>query len=55
MLFGVAPNERVFVRLICRSCPVGTVITTGDQLPVGAVGFNDPQVAVDPPAAAPQL
>src|SRR5437588_1123511 len=25
-------NERLFVRLIVRACPVGTVITTGDHL-----------------------
>ena len=44
-------NERLFVRLICRSCPAGTVITTGDQVEADVVdtesGFNAAQVAVD--------
>src|SRR6266481_4964291 len=46
-----APNVRLFVRLICRICPVGTVITTGDQVEgtIAAVdtdaGFNAAQVA----------
>jgi hypothetical protein len=48
-----APNERLFVRLICRVCPVGTVITTGDQ--PAAVGFSLAQVAVEPTTTAPQL
>ena len=57
-----APNERLFVRLIVRACPVGTVITTGDQvgvvlaagvnLPAGVVtaGFNAEQLAAEPAA-----
>src|SRR5258708_22586228 len=48
---GMLPeaNERRFVRLICRSCPVGTVITTGDQAPTpAAVGFSAAQTAVEP-------
>src|ERR1035437_7018562 len=40
------PKMRLLVRLIVRVCPVGTVITTGDQ-PV-AVGFNLAHVAVAP-------
>jgi hypothetical protein len=53
-------NERLFVRLIVRVCPVGTVITTGDQVD-GTVttvdtdaGFNAAQVAVAPATAVPQ-
>src|SRR5207249_9838527 len=46
-------NERLFVRLMVRPCPVGTLITTGDQ-PV-ANGFNAAQVAVEPVTAAPQV
>jgi hypothetical protein len=47
---------KLFVRLICSACPVGTVITTGDQLAgVVAAGFNAAQVAVEPVTAAPQL
>src|SRR6266436_8961869 len=47
-------NERLFVRLIVRACPVGTVITTGDQpagvvpIAAGAFGFKLAQVAVEP-------
>ena len=41
------------MRLIVRPCPVGTVITTGDQ-PVAA-GFDLAQVAVEPPTTVPQL
>jgi hypothetical protein len=59
---GVAGvNERLFVRLIVRLCPVGTVITTGDQpagvvnVAAGAFGFRAAQVAVEPATAAPQL
>src|SRR6267378_6127751 len=54
-----APNERLLVRLIVRACPVGTVITTGDQpagvvpIAAGAFGFNATQVAGA--TAAPQL
>jgi hypothetical protein len=54
-----APNERLFVRLIVRADPVGTVITTGDQpagvvpIAAGACGFNGTQVAGA--TAAPQL
>jgi hypothetical protein len=51
-------NVRLFVKLIVRSCPVGTVITTGDQVSgvvtVNAAGFNGPQVAV-PPVGLPQV
>jgi hypothetical protein len=54
-------NERLFVRLIVRPCPVGTVITTGDHVAAVVVvandaGFNAAQVAVEPPVTAtPQL
>src|SRR6266576_219287 len=54
-----APNERLLVRLIVRTCPVGTVITTGDQpagvvpIAAGAFGFNATQVAGA--TTAPQL
>src|SRR5580704_5186963 len=46
-----AGKDRLFVRLMMRAWPVGTVITTGDQVaPVVAVaadaGFNATQVAV---------
>jgi hypothetical protein len=47
------PKVRLFVRLITRVCPVGTVITTGDQ-PVAA-GFDLAQLAVEPTTAVPQL
>jgi hypothetical protein len=39
-------NERLLVRLMVRPCPVGTVITTGDQ--PTAAGFDLAQVAVEP-------
>jgi hypothetical protein len=48
-----AVNERLFVRLMVKYCPVGTVITTGDHVDgtAGTVdtdaGFNAAQVAVD--------
>jgi hypothetical protein len=45
-------KERLFVRLIRRSCPVGTVITTGDQ--PAADGFSFAQLAVEPGTAVPQ-
>jgi hypothetical protein len=35
---------KLFVRLIARG-PAGTVITTGDQVPAGAFGFNGAHVA----------
>jgi hypothetical protein len=53
VVLPVGVNERLFVRLIVRPCPVGTVITTGDQVD-GTVatadtdaGFNAAQVAVE--------
>jgi hypothetical protein len=59
-------NDRLFVRLICRFVPVGTVITTGDQVAgiagvvavattAAAFGFNKAQVTVEPLTASPQL
>src|ERR1700687_4457833 len=45
MLGGV--NERLFVRLIVRSCPVGTVITMGDHIPAIAALFNAAQLALE--------
>jgi hypothetical protein len=53
VVLPVGVNERLFVRLIVRPCPVGTVITTGDQLAgvvptAAAAGFNSAQVAVEP-------
>src|ERR1700741_464369 len=33
VVLAVGVNERLFLRLIVRLCPVGTVITTGDQPP----------------------
>jgi len=53
-----AVKDRLFVRLIVRACPVGTVITTGDQpgtagvvsvagTATGAFGFRGLQVAVE--------
>ena len=59
-LFAVVPatNERLFVRLICRSWPAATVMTTGDQVDgtVATVdtdaGFSAAQVAVDVTPAA---
>src|SRR5580693_5103805 len=50
----VGVKERLFVRLIVSACPVGTVITTGDQ-PLPTFGFNEAQVAVEPVTTAPQL
>jgi hypothetical protein len=51
-------NDRLLVRLMIRPPgPVGTVITTGDQVPGGVVvddGFSAAHVAVDPVTAAPQ-
>jgi hypothetical protein len=51
VVLPVGVNERLFVRLIVKPCPVGTVITTGDQLagvvPTAAAGFNSAQVAVE--------
>jgi hypothetical protein len=54
MLFGapLVGNVRLFVRLICRLCPVGTVITTGDQ--PAAVGLALAHVAVEV-TGAPQV
>src|SRR5258706_15988890 len=49
----LAPKVRLFVRLITRVCPVGTVITTGDQ--PSAVGCNAAHAAVEPLTAAPQV
>ena len=51
-----AAKERLLVRLICRVCPVGTVITTGAQDPATTLGleFSAAQVAVDPVTTAPQ-
>jgi hypothetical protein len=44
---------RLFVRLICKVAPVGTVMTTGDH---GlALGFSLAQLAVEPLTTAPQL
>src|SRR6266705_906646 len=40
-------KARLFVRLICRVCPVGTVMITGDQVPAAASGFRLAHVAVD--------
>jgi hypothetical protein len=51
-------NERLFVRLIVSppAAPVGTLMTTGDQMPdVVAAEFNGEQVAVEPLKMAPQL
>jgi hypothetical protein len=50
-------NERLFVKLIVKLEPVGTVISTGDQ--VGAAGFATDEefsaahVAVEPVTADP--
>src|SRR5215469_18035957 len=49
----VVANVRLLVRLICRSDPVGTVITTGDH-PV-AFGFAPAQLAAEPVTTVPQL
>ena len=46
---------RLLVKLIVKICTVGTVITTGDQVPAVALKFNEAQVAVEPVAAAPQV
>src|SRR5882762_1794649 len=67
VVLPVGKNDRLFVRLIVKACPVGTVITTGDQ-PAGmagvvvvaataaeALGFNAAQAAVAPTTATPQL
>jgi len=63
-VFGVvAPvgvKVKLFVRLMVRYCPEGTVITTGDQVPTVAVPaatalFNATHVAVAPVTAVPQL
>jgi len=53
----VGVNVRLLVRLIVSACPVGTVITTGDQpgvlvVPPNASGFNAAQVAVEVTPAA---
>jgi hypothetical protein len=51
-----AGKDRLFVRLMMRAWPVGTVITTGDHVAaVVDAGFNAMQVAVAPGAAVPQL
>jgi hypothetical protein len=63
----VGTKERLFVRLTCRGCPAGTVITTGDhtgtvRVPNSIVGgtatfnagFRAAQVAVEPVTAVPQ-
>jgi hypothetical protein len=50
----VPPKIRLLVKLICRVCPVGTVMTTGDQPPLAAA-FRLPQVAVEPSTTAPQV
>src|SRR6202158_5022407 len=56
MLFGLfrfgivvlgGVNERLFVRLIVRSCPVGTVITMGDHIPGIVALFNAAQLALE--------
>jgi len=46
-------NVRLFVRLIVKPCPEGTVITMGDHVAAAVVvaaaaGFNRAQVAVEP-------
>jgi hypothetical protein len=38
-------NVKLFVRLIVRLCPVGTVITTGDQTLAEVEPFNARQFA----------
>jgi hypothetical protein len=49
-------KDRLFLRLIVRAWPVGTVITTGDHVAaVVDAGFNATQVAVAPATTAPQL
>ena len=66
IVFAVAPvgvvgvNERLFVRLIVKlvavpAAAMGTVITTGDQVPaVPAAAFSAAHVAVEPVTAVPQ-
>src|SRR5215469_14438799 len=49
----LAPNVKLFARLICRSDPVGTVITTGDQ--AVALELALAHVAVDAATIAPQV
>ena len=49
-VLAVAPavagvNVKLLVRLICNTCPVGTVMTTGDHDP-DAPGLSAAQVAV---------
>jgi hypothetical protein len=57
-VFAVVPlggaNDRLLVRLIVRLCPVGTVMTTGDQ-PPAAFGFSAAHVALEAVTGAPQL
>jgi hypothetical protein len=57
ILFGVelpdGVKERLFVRLIVRFCPVGTVMITGDHPVEG--GFRGLHTAVEPFTAVPQL
>src|SRR6202158_5889874 len=57
MLFGLfrfgivvlgGVNERLFVRLIVRACPVGTVITMGDHIPGSVVLLSAAQSALEP-------
>jgi hypothetical protein len=45
-------KDRLFVKLMRRSCPVGTVITTGDQ--PADDGFSFEQLAVEPAIVVPQ-
>jgi hypothetical protein len=57
VVLPVGVNERLFVRLIVRFCPVGTVITTGDHVDSPGVvdtdaAFSAAQVAVDVTPAA---
>jgi hypothetical protein len=58
VVLPVGVKERLLIRLIVRLCPVGTVITAGDQpagvvvVAAGAVGFNALQVAVEVTPAA---
>src|ERR1700722_1639194 len=71
IVFGVVVpkgvNVRPFVRLICKPpvAPTGTVITTGDQVPIAAAepvaavvtdaGLSAAQVAVEPETSAPHV
>ena len=48
-------NERLFLRLIFRPCPLGTVIKIGDQTPAPAPRFKVEQLAELPASTAPQL